>query len=411
MKILEQALNKINSIHKKQKDFLATMVYAMIGSSGKKNMRNLARYAKITEHTFARQMAKTFDFIRLNFEMIKSYATKSALLMAVQDTSFASKSGKHSSGLGWFWNGCAGKVEKGQEVDVISIVKVCKEKNEAFTLSAQQTPAKTKAKSTKVKTDLPEKNRVDFALDHVKKTINFLLDLGIKYMAADSLYANTKYVNGIVALGLHLVSKIRKDTRFLKPYTGQQKSRGRKRITTNEKITQADFSIATTIKEKGEDVELRDCIAHCVAFGRKIKVVSVKKIIGTKEAEIFLFSTDLELNALQIYKFYVARFQIEFIFRDAKGFTGLADCQSRNAKRINFHFNASLLALNIARLQEYEAQKVEQVVKPFSMTSIARKYHVEIVVNRIFSMLQIDLTSIKLHPDFKKVLSFGAIVS
>ncbi len=50
--------------------------------------------------------------------------------------------------------------------------------------------------------------------------------------------------------------------------------------------------------------------------------------------------TDLELDTLQIYEFYVSRFQIEFIFRDAKVFTGLSDCQSRDKKRIDYHINA-----------------------------------------------------------------------
>jgi IS4 transposase len=43
-----------------------------------------------------------------------------------------------------------------------------------------------------------------------------------------------------------------------------------------------------------------------------------------------LFSTDTELDALTLYRYYKARFQIEFLFRDAKQFTGLNDCQARS---------------------------------------------------------------------------------
>jgi len=39
-----------------------------------------------------------------------------------------------------------------------------------------------------------------------------------------------------------------------------------------------------------------------------------------------LFSTDTQLDALSIYQYYQARFQIEFLFRHAKQFTGLCDC-------------------------------------------------------------------------------------
>ncbi|WP_051036494.1 transposase [Pleurocapsa sp. PCC 7327] len=51
-----------------------------------------------------------------------------------------------------------------------------------------------------------------------------------------------------------------------------------------------------------------------------------------------LFSTDLELDAYSIYLYYKARFQIEFLFRDGKQFTGLADCQARDLTKLDFHF-------------------------------------------------------------------------
>ncbi|MFI3189258.1 hypothetical protein BCS42_08290 [Crenothrix sp. D3] len=41
-----------------------------------------------------------------------------------------------------------------------------------------------------------------------------------------------------------------------------------------------------------------------------------------------LFSTDTELNALSLHQYYKAQFQIEFLFRDAKQFTGLGDLSS-----------------------------------------------------------------------------------
>ena len=55
-----------------------------------------------------------------------------------------------------------------------------------------------------------------------------------------------------------------------------------------------------------------------------------------------LFSTDVDLDALTLYRYYKARFQIEFLFRDAKQFTGLTDCQARSQAKLDFHFNASL---------------------------------------------------------------------
>lgn len=41
--------------------------------------------------------------------------------------------------------------------------------------------------------------------------------------------------------------------------------------------------------------------------------------------------------------------QLEFVFRDAKQFTGLTHCQARNKEALSFAFNASLSSVNIAR--------------------------------------------------------------
>ena len=61
-----------------------------------------------------------------------------------------------------------------------------------------------------------------------------------------------------------------------------------------------------------------------------------------------LFSTDLHLPHEQIIEYYQARFQIEFIFSVPKQFTGLSG-QARHLPRLDFHFNASLIALNLAK--------------------------------------------------------------
>lgn len=51
MKILRQALNKIKSINKKQREFFEILVQGLIGIAGKRTFRDLARYMEITEHT------------------------------------------------------------------------------------------------------------------------------------------------------------------------------------------------------------------------------------------------------------------------------------------------------------------------------------------------------------------------
>ena len=228
-------------------------------------------------------------------------------------------------------------------------------------------------------------------------------------MAVDGYFAKAKYVNGLVDLGLHVISKLRKDARLRKNYTGPQKARGRKKKFDIEKIEDHDFKDLLIVKIDQKTVELKSCIAHSVSLNRLIKVVSVHKIEVEKTGKALLFSTDLEQGMLQIYEFYTSRYQIEFIFRDSKGFTGFEDCQSSNKSRLHYHFNASLIALNVAKIQDVELQKTKGVQHPFSMTNWARKYNVDIVINRFISMLGFDQTLIKLNPQYESFLGFANV--
>jgi hypothetical protein len=358
-------------------------------------------------------MEKAFDFIGLNTEMIKTSKSNNDILIAAQDATFITKSGKKTHGLDYFWNGCAGKAEKGLELDVIAVVKV-NNKKEGFTISAEQSPVNSIPKpERKKKKPIDFFSKIDFCLEHLKKVISKLIELDIKYIAVDAFFAKNKYVNGVVKLGLHVISKLRKDARLRRLYAGPQKARGRKKKFDIGKVDAADFqhsSITKTVNENNETIELKSYIAHSVSLKRLIKVVWIRKQIDIeKYGEAFLFSTDLELEDLRIYEFYVSRFQIEFVFRDAKNFTGLDDCQSRDARRMHYHFNASLTALNVAKIQDTELQKTRGVQHPFSMTNWARKYHVDIIINRFIVMFGMDPTFIKLHPNYENLISFGNI--
>ncbi len=409
MAILKQALNKINCINKSQYTFFVTLIKGLIGSTGKKTFRNLARYANLTEHTFARQMTKASNFIALNIEMIKSSKNDDDVLIAAQDASFIKKAGKHTAGLDTFWNGCASKAEKGLEIDVIAVIKCTEEKKEGYTLSAKQTPPNTASNNKGAKKNKGTRTRIDFYLEHVKQVRSQLLNLGIQYMVADAFFAKNKYVNGIASFGLNVISKLRKDARLHHLYTGPQKSRGRKRIMEEHKIDAEDYKDPVTLEIGNGCAKLSSGIAYSPSLKRKIKVVLVEKKMGNKVGRATLFSTNIEQNALQIYQFYVARFQIEFIFRDAKGFTGLTDCQSRDPRRLHYRFNASLTALNFAKLQDHESQKAKASQHPFSMTNLAREYHVEIDVDRFISMFGLDQKLIKLHPSYGNMRSFANV--
>jgi hypothetical protein len=63
-----------------------------------------------------------------------------------------------------------------------------------------------------------------------------------------------------------------------------------------------------------------------------------------------------------------ARFQIEFLCRDSKQFTGLLDGQARAESAVDVHFNASLATLNLVRAEALRVQE-GQPPQVFSMAS------------------------------------------
>ncbi|MFN9606736.1 MAG: hypothetical protein ACK571_00445 [Pseudanabaena sp.] len=124
-----------------------------------------------------------------------------------------------------------------------------------------------------------------------------------------------------------------------------------------------------------------------------------------------MFSTDINLGALEILAFYKSRFQIEFIFRDAKQFTRLADCQSRDLTNLDFHFNSSLMSLNLSNFDAWQLHLAKHPHDPFvfSMASYKRLAFNRHLLERFISLLDLDLASIKLHPNFHKLCYYGSI--
>ena len=117
------------------------------------------------------------------------------------------------------------------------------------------------------------------------------------------------------------------------------------------------------------------------------------------------FSTDINLSGKDVIETYRTRFQIEFNFRDAKQFTGLNQCQARNLSKLKFNFNASLTAVNVAKLVAKEKGI------NFSIASLKTMMH------NAF-LLQIFICVSGIRPNkrlndklFKKLIEFAAIAA
>lgn len=123
-----------------------------------------------------------------------------------------------------------------------------------------------------------------------------------------------------------------------------------------------------------------------------------------------LFSTDISLTALEVASRYSARFQVEFLIRDAKQGTGLTDCQARNQQAIHTHVNASLTAVSIAKLQARQEQ-AEEGPFVFSLASVKHRAFNAHLLEMIIQRLELEPTLIKSHPNYSALLNYGTLAA
>lgn len=151
------------------------------------------------------------------------------------------------------------------------------------------------------------------------------------------------------------------------------------------------------------DTAIYSAIVWAVSLKREVKVVIADFNGPDKKAQSrkVFFSTDTSKSAIDIFEIYRTRFQIEFLYRDAKQYTGLCNCQSRNSGTLDFAFNMSLSTINIAR------QFGTQYSTTLSVGDVKVLLHNAAMIERLFSMFG-NSPNLKINnTDFKELLFYG----
>ena len=380
---------------------------------GRVNYTNLSRYSSLSERTFRRNLNQGIGFESVNGHLIKIYGSRVGVQLLVVDATFNEKSGRYTPNLDRFYNGKSGQVEKGLEWSVVAVVDL--EQNTAYALSAQQTeaglPERVKAAAAASKVC---GNRVDFYLGHLAHCQTYVPER-VQYVVADSFYSKRKWVDGVVKLGWNSIGKLRQDANLNYLYQGPRRPGPGRQKTYDGKVAPLArnlkyFTLAETLDD---GAQLWTAVVWSVSLGRKIRVVCLVRLVEGKERYILLFSTDVDLSASDILAYYRARFQIEFIFRDARQYTGMVDSQSRNLDAIDAQVNGSLTALNLAKAAIRQEVSVEGEPTPevvsFSIASFKRKALNEHLLDLFIAMFGLDPTLIKLNSNYRKLLEYGSL--
>ena len=191
-------------------------------------------------------------------------------------------------------------------------------------------------------------------------------------------------MEGVRELDLHTVGRLRRDAVLRFPYLGPHARRpGRKRRFDGcfDRRDPARMARTPLKKAKVDPVPRGPACQRPGSAGcRWCTSCRAAPTPGTKEG-VLLYSTDLDLAPERIFRFYGARFQIEFAFRDAKQYLGLNDGQARSQARQHFHFNLVFAALFWARLQA--RLRAERPLGPFSLRHLKRHKLEEEIHKRI----------------------------
>jgi hypothetical protein len=406
--VVTATLKQLPALAKPRRKFVVALIATILALRGRFNYRNLARYGAYCERSYARQFAQPFPWLTYHAQVIQTAVPVSHELIAAQDASFIPKSGQCTAGLGKFYNGCAGRAERGLEISALGVADLTQTGAYVVAVAQTQTPPPTLKKAQAALT------RLDQAIAQIQ-TARPHLPARLRYLAADGWYAKQKYADAVVALGLELVTKLRHDAHMRFRFAGQRTGqRGRPKLY-DGKVDWQDLRRFEQV-----DPASLDCAPEVAAFTAELYHCSLKRWLRVvvlvwhtadgKRHHAILATTDLKCTAADVLRFYQARFQLEFLFRDGKQFAGLTECQARNAAALDFHFNAALATVSATRAAAAQAQESDE---PFVFSLATQK---QIAFNEHF-MAEIsakyayDLTCWKNHPAYEQLRTYGALAA
>lgn len=396
--ITSTIIGQMSGINKCQRKFITRLLELFLSMHQRMTYLMMSRYGNYCEQTYRIQYSKEFDFKEFNTHLINKYSCSERIL--IFDPSYVNKSGKSTPGVGYFWSGCAGSVKWGIELSSIAVGDV-----ENHTALHYQVSRTTPIKKS------DEGTLLDF---YANLLVNQAKDLQkiSKIAAFDAFFSKNSFVTQICDADFTMVSRLQNNIYLRYRYTGEQrKGKGRRKVYDGKidlkHLSEEHFKII----KKDEDETIYEGEAHVRCLKRWCKIIVRHILKEGKVARVIVnFSTDLQMTGLKLLEYYKMRYQIEFLFRDAKGYLGLEDTQSRQPEALDFHYNASLTALNVAKVAHWYSIEKEQR-KAFSIQDIKTQYANQLLLDRLIVIYGKDPIVEKNNPKISELYNIGRIAA
>lgn len=395
--IVTATLNQLSGLTKPRRNFVAGLLATILALHGRVNYHNLARYGNYCEHTYARHFAQPFPWLAYHAQVIRHAVPATHQRLLAQEASFLPKSGKHTPGRDRFYNGCAGRVERGLEISALAVIDLTQKG--AYLAAVAHTPAAP---------------RLDHAIQQVPAARPGL-PADVASLAAEGAYAKQKYVDAMVVLGRHVVTKLRADAALRFRYTGSRTGKKGRPKTSDGKVHWQDLrrfeKVDTCALALAPDVAVYTQELYHNSLKRWLRVVVlVWYSQDGKRHHVILATTELTCAPAQVLRRYQGRFPLEFLFRDGKQFAGLSECQARNTAALDFHLKAARATVSAARAALAQAQSNEEPFV-FSLATQKQVAFNERFLAAISSKYGYDLNEWKNHPAYEELRTYGALAA
>jgi hypothetical protein len=395
--LIIRTINKISIFNKCRKDFFCEVVLLLLSIKGRVNFLQLGRFGNFKEQRYRQQFEKPFPWLDFNKELALSHG--GSRFVIAFDPSYINKSGKKTPGVGWYWSGCAGQAKWGLEIGALAAIDL--DNHTAFHLEAVQTLIEDKQATS----------LTDWYVNVIKGRKETLCSIS-KYLVADAWFSKKPFVEQIIEMDMHLVSRLRDDADL--KYLYRRSSTGKKgrprKYAGKIDIVNIDTDYFELI-EQNKQSTVYSAIVYSKALKRNIRLVHVTYTNDKgKLSRKLYFCTDTQMDALEILDCYQSRFQIEFLYRDAKQHTGLNDSQARSENKLNFQFNAALTAINIAKVEHWLSVPKE-LRGTFSMADIKTMNHNRLLLHRFVDVFGVNAYSAKNRKHINELIYYGTIAA
>jgi Transposase DDE domain len=382
------------TLKESRKQFIANVLVLFLSIKGRINFLQLSRFSENCEQYFRINFENKFNFQAFNLKLILDQSISDCLVAF--DPSYISKIGKMTFGLNMYWSGCAKKAKWGLEICGFAAIDVLR--NTAFHLNAIQTPP------------IESMTLLVYYCQIVKENYLYFKELS-KYMVADAYFSKKEVVDTMLSLGLHFISRLRSDSNLKYIFTGEQNGKKGANKKYDGKFNLKSINMNHFVEVISEnDLKVYSAIVYSVAFKRNIKIaVAVFSKDGKETNRKIYFSTDLALSGEKIFRYYCSRFQIEFLYRDAKQHCGLTNCQARSENKLYFHFNAALTAVNLAKIDWLKSNTNEN--SQFSMSDYKTMYNNDLLLNQFISKFGINPNTKKNMNIISELREWGKIAA